>query len=399
MELVRTHTYTAKLSAQTHRCLGEFLEQQRQLWNGALQERIDAYKKLGKTITSYDQCKSLTEIRRECEGFADYSCSSQRTVLMRLDKAFKDFFRRVKAGGKPGFPRFKGVGRVRSFDVPTFKIHRSGVWNSFVVKGIGRFRFKGEIGGDAKLVRVVVTARRVKIQVVCAIEKEVSEDRGDVVGIDVGIKERVVLSTGHMEPKRVVDLGEARCRQRVLSRAVKGSVNRGKKRLMLARERQRVREAELGNLHELTANLIKNEGCRFYVEDLQIGNLVKNHSLAKSILEQQWGTLVRLLTYKAESAGGWVRRVDPVNTSQKCSECGCMPSEKLTLKDRIYECEHCGFAGDRDVNAARNILRKGLDEDLPPAGNAPGRGKEVDELVSLGMGDRVEQCIGMRRAA
>lgn len=85
--------------------------------------------------------------------------------------------------------------------------------------------------------------------------------------------------------------------------------------------------------------------------------MVRNHSLARSILEQQWGRFVEMLTYKAESAGGWVVAVDPRGTSQRCSECGAEPDEKIGLEVRLYRCGACGLVMDRDVNAAKNVLR------------------------------------------
>ena len=397
METMRTQTFTAKLSKRCHKALNAFLEQQCYLWNEFLEERIDIYEKHGELVTAYAQSKSLTTKRREDDEFSVYDALCQRTSLFRLDKAFQNFFRRVKNGEKPGFPRFKSFGRIRSFDVHRFNIYTKNGVNSFSIKGIGRFRFKGNIEGTPKLIRVVKTPRRVKIRVVCVAEKEV-EKEDDVrlpLGIDVGIKERVTLSSGFQVPKRILDRSEIKQRQRKFSKTKKKSNNRRKKGLLLAKAWQRSKEKELGLLHELTSELVKNHGSKFYVEDLKIGNMVKNRTLARSILEQQWGTFIRLLAYKAEDAGGWVKKVDPKFTSQMCSECGGMPPVKLTLADRVYHCEHCGHIEDRDVNAAKNILRKG-ELAFPPAGNSPGRGKEEESRKRRGnaqdAGHREEQC-------
>ena len=166
---MKTLTYTAKLSRPTHIRLSAFLRQQKDLWNAALQERIEAYQKAGKSITAFDQMKSLTEIRQDSE-FSQYHLHSQRTALRRLDGAFQSFFRRVKRGESPGFPRFRS--RCRSFETGAFKIHTKGDWHSVSVKGVGRFRFKGELPDTAKLLRVVVTPQRVNIQ----LAGEVAED-------------------------------------------------------------------------------------------------------------------------------------------------------------------------------------------------------------------------------
>ena len=161
---MRTVTLTAKVSAATHCRLDPFLRQQTELWNAALAERIDAYQKVGKTVTSYDQCKSLTAIRGAEERFRQFPVQPQRTVLFRLDKAFKSFFRRVKAGQKPGFPRFKGRNRgVRSFDIPKPLI-RNG---ALCVKGVGRLKLPSLPSGEIAAARVVKTPLRRRAIQVC----------------------------------------------------------------------------------------------------------------------------------------------------------------------------------------------------------------------------------------
>ena len=182
------------------------------------------------------------------------------------------------------------------------------------------------------MVRVVRTPRRVKLQFVMEVAEPDVIDVRPPVGIDVGIKDRAVLSNGHKVPKNVVDRMEIKRRQRILSRAKRGSNNREKKRRWLSKEWQRVTEQEKGKVHEITSALVKDHACRFVVEDLKISNMVKNRNLSRSILEQQWGYFVQCLTYKAESAGGWVVKVDPRNTTQQCSGCGAMPRDKIGLR-------------------------------------------------------------------
>ena len=101
----RTLRFPAKLNPSTHHALNGFLVAQRHLWNAALEERIGAYQQLGKSISAYDQCKSLTQVRADDPDYATVSVAAQRSILFRLDKAFKAFFARVKRGEKPGFPR------------------------------------------------------------------------------------------------------------------------------------------------------------------------------------------------------------------------------------------------------------------------------------------------------
>lgn len=118
-------------------------------------------------------------------------------------------------------------------------------------------------------------------------------------------------------------------------------------------------------------------------------NMVRTHHLARSILEQQWGSFFDIFTYKAESAGGWVRKVDPRNTSQRCSGCGALPESRLTLKDRTYVCLDCGLALDRDVNTARNVLQVGLSG--LPGGTTPARSEDGNHRQVTGLPENAER--------
>ena len=375
----RTLRFPAKLNPSTHHALNGFLVAQRHLWNAALEERIGAYQKLGKSISAYDQCKSLTQVRADDPDYATVSVAAQRSILFRLDKAFKAFFARVKRGEKPGFPRFRSRQRaVRSFETAAFRIHRHGAWQAVTVKGIGRFRFKGDVDGQPKLLRVVRTPRRVELHLVVERVAERACADCEPLGIDVGVRFQVALSNGLRVAGRHLDRVRLKRRQRALSRALRGSHDRYKRRRALAREWQRVREREHGALHELTARLVREFGNRFVVEDLAVRNMLKNHSLARSISEQSWGAFVRLLTYKAEEAGGWVAKVPAPYTSQRCSACGTLPDGRLLRGERVFRCPSCSIEEDRDVNAARNILLAGVCAGQP-GGDIPACRKEEEE--------------------
>ena len=382
--MIRTFTYKARISAACHRNLDDFLENQRCLWNGALQERIDAYKKQGIGISYFNQQKSLTKIREDDDWFDRFHCSSQRTCLRRLDKAFMRFFDRVKKGEKPGFPRFKPMSRrIKSFETNSFRIHKAGPWYCIRIKGIGKFRFKGVLKGEAKLLRIVKTPIRIKIQLVCELQDMETIDTRAPAGVDVGILNRVSLSNGVKVSKRKVDRTKLKSLQKRVSKSVKGSNGRKKKVLSLNREWQRVKERNKGDLHELTAWLVKNQTSKFYVEDLKIKNMTaaggsRKTGMNRSILDQTWGEFNEMLGYKAESAGGFVCKVPPHFTSQTCSRCGHKPEEKIGLDERTYRCEHCGHEEDRDVNAAKNILRAGLTGSLGGWPDAPGRIENQD---------------------
>lgn len=375
--MIRTETYTAKLSNSSHENLDDLLEKLRVLYNAAVEERIDAYRKTGRSPNYVAQAKSLTAIRHSDLGYGDYRCAIQQNLLKRLDKAYQQFFTRG------GFPRFKSHHRgIRSFEWHNPAIRKQGKFNVLLIKGVGRMRFRGQLTDQIRFVRVVKTALRVTIQIIHEIADVESAPSINPIGIDVGIKSRITCSNGYQTGKNELDRTELKRRQRILSKAKKGSTNRKKKRMAYAKEWQRVRERERGKLHELTADLVKQSNT-FYVENLTVLNMVKNHRLARSILDANWGTFVELVTYKAESAGGKVVKIDPKDTSQLCSGCGSKPNKKLTLAIRYYRCEHCGFEADRDMNAATNILHRGLGRSSKSGGNSPARRENETEGLAL----------------
>ena len=361
--IVRTRSYKAYLSRAGHRNLADLLAQLMWLWNIGLFKRKQAWERDQKSTSYYDQCKELTVTRRD-PAWSRFPAWAQRSTLERLHLSYRHFFRRGS------YPRFKGPDRgIRSFSMPCPKIRTNGKWSWVKIKGIGRVRFKGFPEGAVKLVRVIRTARRIKVQFVTEQSVTVAPDSRSMVGIDVGIKARVALSTGETVPGVKLDRRELKRQQRRLSKAKRGGVNRRKRKAELSREWQRVTDREKGALHELTTAIVKDHSASFAVEDLQIRNMVRNRHLSRSIMEQQWGAFVWMLGYKAESAGGQLVKVAPHHTSRECSGCG--RRRDMPLSARTYRCAACGLVMDRDVNAARNVLQRGLAA-LNPGGASPG---------------------------
>ena len=371
----RVDSRKAYLSKAGHANLGDLLGQLTWLWNRALSNRKRAWKNEQRSISLYEQYRHLTATRTD-PAWSRFPVKAQRSVLERLDRSYKAFFR------KGGFPRFKSEHRgVRSFAIHNPpKVCRAGKWSWVKIKGVGRVKFRGGVpGGDIKLLRLVRTVRRVKIQFVCEREVTIVPDDRPMIGVDLGIKSRIALSNGETVAGVKLERGELKRRQRRLSKAKKGSRNRAKRRRELAREWQRVTEREKGALHELTAELVKRHSASWAVEDLQIPNMVRNRRLSRSIMEQQWGAFTRMLSYKAESAGGRLVQVPPHHTSRECSECG--RRRDIALSVRVYRCNECGLVLDRDVNAARNVLRRATSP--PPGGAIPGRALQADERLQV----------------
>ena len=369
-----TYTYKAKLNAHTHRNLAEFLTQQRLLYNGALQERIDCYQKTGESISLFNQRGSLTTIRHTDEWFRKFDRWCQDSALVRVDRAFKRFFREGR-----GFPRFKSVKRgMMSFETLHKKPTFNGKYGYVKLKGLGRFRWRQDHRCDArdhvKVVRVVQRPTGVFIQLVCDV-KVLRIGLNRAIGIDVGVRVSAALSDGTVIPRHTPDRTDIRRKQRALSRCEPGSNQHKKRRQALARACYRARIQRHNALHRLTSEIVAHHGKWLAVEALNIeamtasaagtsdcpGRQVKQKSgLNRSILDQNWGTFITQLDYKAASAGGQLVRVDPKYTTQRCSNCGGLPIKQLTLNDHWYKCTHCGYGDDRDVNASKNVLLKGL---------------------------------------
>ena len=222
--------------------------------------------------------------------------------------------------------------------------------------------------GKIKCIRIVNSARRVKVQFVVEEEcDEIEKCAKPVLGIDLGVASLGVFDTGTKIAGRKRKLEKVKSRQREMNhRTRKRDKNREdrkrktfrsktylKAQKALQKEKQRVKEMERGFLHEVTTAIVK-ENPNIAVEKLTILNMVKNSRLSRIILEQSWGLFVRMLEYKAERAGGRVVKVNPKNTSKACSVCGNV-KEVLPLSEPVYSCSNCGFVLDRDHNAALNI--------------------------------------------
>ena len=354
--MLRTKTYTARLKKQTHDNLSTFLLQQKYLYNRALQERIDHYKETGKSLSNIDQRNAYTKFRQENPDYQVFDSHAQRIIYDRLHKSFQNFFRRVKKQQSPGFPRYKS--HIRSFETSQFNIKKKPKYSSVTIKGIGTIRFKGNVPDNVKLLRIIQTPLRTKVQLIHELPDNIIEDTRPEIGIDRGINKLIALSNNTYIEGRKLDRNNLKRKQKKLSKAQKNSNNRHKKRDALAKEWQRTTEKEKNYIHDITSYLTKHVSSKFYLEDLQINNMVKNKYLSRSILEQYWGYFEQLLTYKAESAGGWVSKIDPKYTSKTCSECGVVDESFTT--EPVFRCNECGHEQDRDLNAANVILQRGL---------------------------------------
>ena len=359
--MILSYKYRLLPTAAQHKALAETLEQQRILYNGALEERIGAYRVTRKGRSYMDQCKAVTEWRREDPVAASVPANLQRWTLKRLDEAYNGFFDRVKRGGKPGFPRFRGKGRWNSFGFNEF----SGV--TFDGK---RLHWRTLPGGlrvhlhrplpDGADIRSCIISRDLKgwsvsFQVrLPDVEKRIVES---AVGIDLGLKVFAYQSDGVIVPNpRIARHAEKelRRRSRALSRCKRGWRRRQKVRLCVARLHRKIENTRDTFLHQQAARITRDYDL-IAVEALKVANMVQHPTLARSISDASWSKFLGFLSYKAEGAGAAVIRVNPRNTTQACSGCGVLVPKSLAV--RVHSCPDCGLTLDRDENAARNILQ------------------------------------------
>jgi len=336
----------------------------RWLYNTALEQKITAYKKRRQRISCYTQIKELPELRAFCPEYRDIGSQTLQDVLERLDKAYSNFFRRVKNGnGKAGFPRFKGRDRYDSFTLKQTGWKIDGKY--LTVRNVGRFKLKlsRQIAGNIKTVTIrrEATGKWYACFSCDNVPERRLEPSDKVIGIDVGIKSFLVDSEGNKvdNPQYFRESEQVlRRKQRKLCRRAKGSHGRRKARLLVAKAHEKITNQRNDFLHKTANQYIANYGI-IYIEDLNIQGMVRNHHLSKSIGDSSWGKFFEMLSWKAEEAGRTLTRIPRFEPSSKiCSDCGAI-NKDLTLNDRQWVCQVCGVLHDRDYNAAKNIRRVG----------------------------------------
>ena len=331
----------------------------RRLYNNGLEQRIQAYKTRCPT-NYYQQKRGLVKLKKELPEYSEIYSHTLQDVVNRLDKAYKSFFRRIKKGETAGFPRFKSANRFHSitFDRYGFRILPNGHLKLTKIGNIRMFKHR-EIDGTPKTCTVKhdgVGDWWATISV--SLPDVPKQEPKTMVGVDVGLKNIVTLSTGEMiEPPKFLKQSEDKIKhlQRQVSRKKRGGSNRRKHIIRLAKAHRRVERQRNDFLHKLSRNLSQKADIVVF-ENLNIQNMMKNHCLAKSIGDASWGKLMQYTTYKAEEAGRSVRFVNPNGTSQICSRCGEMVHKPLS--ERFHTCTKCGFSADRDCNASLNILKR-----------------------------------------
>jgi putative transposase len=358
---VKAYKYKMKTNKKFVAKCEQTLDLCRELYNAALQERRDAYKINGLSINYHAQAIQLPEIKKTRQDLTQVHSQVLQDTLRRLDKAFDAFFRRIKKGEKPGYPRFKGKNFFDSFCYPQsgFKLEGDKLHLSKI--GSVRIRLSREIEGTIKTCTIKREADG--WYVIFAVEENQSRffpKTGDSVGIDVGIENFAALSTGEIieNPEFLREAErELKTAQRCVSRRTNKRSNRRRKAVKILAKKHLKVKRQRADFHHKTSLKLVREFDHVIFEDLNIKGMVKNHHLAKSISDVAWGSFILIHSGKAANAGRSVEKVNPYRTSQDCSDCGARM--KLSLAQRTFHCTDCGNKKHRDHNASINIKQRG----------------------------------------
>jgi putative transposase len=360
-KVYRTYRYRIYPTKGQRAALAAHLRFACDLYNAALEQRREAWK--AKRPMAYaTQCRELAQICAAGDGPSGMSYSAMRDPLWRIERSFQNFIRRSQAGQKPGLPRFRSW---RRYNVLSW----GGCWavknRRLSLPGIGHVKVKWHRQLPTARTLCTVTVRRHADRwyacIVLAMPMASRPRTADkpAVGVDLGIQNFAALSTGKIiaGPRAYRSAAkDLRRAQRRVSRRVRGSMRRQKASLSVARLHERIRNLRMNHAHQLSRQLVAEFGL-IAVENLLIRDMGRG-SFAKDARDQGWAQFLRLLGYKAEEAGVRVVPVPPAGTTRRCSECGS--SVPKPLSERSHKCADCGLVLDRDVNAARNILRLGM---------------------------------------
>ncbi len=361
----KTYKYKLKPTLEQARILDRMLMLCRHIYNAAIEERREAYRMRGISVSYYQQKAELPGIKEAMPEYSEVHSQVLQDVVLRVDRAFQAFFRRMKAGETPGYPRFQGRERFNSLTYPQCG-NGAMLDNGFLVLSkIGRVavRWSRPLEGTPKTVTLSREADGWYVCISCAeVPVQPLELTGQETGIDLGLESFATLADGTMiHNPRCYRKAERRLKtaQRRVARRKKGSKRRREAVRLLAKAHQHVRRQRQDFQHKAALNLVRAYDT-IYHEDLQVAHLLKNHHLAKSIADAGWSGFLSILAFKAVYAGKRVIAVNPAYTSQTCSGCGVVVKKGLSV--RWHACPACGTSLHRDHNAALNILRLGKEQ-------------------------------------
>lgn len=417
--LNRKVTYRLYPNAEQEARLQETLGLHQRLYNTALEERIRVYREIGKSLSFSDQCKMLTQWRKTVPALARLNAQSEQVTLKRVHLAFQHFFRRVKNGETPGFPRFKSLRRYPGWGYKThgdgWRLHpgKNGKHGKLYLQGVGQVPIRGE----ARTVGIPVTCEILhkagKWYASVTLEMEtVQRERGMGMGaFDWGLKDFLTIATPNgietvANPRHLKNqlvelkrLGQKVSRKIRMAQKLSGrqkgfpiSANLRKDIQHLARLHAKVARSRKDFLHQTSAWLVKRFGA-IATEMLDVKSMLHSGGSRKKRLNREIhaaapSAFLKMTKTKAEEAGSWYEEAPTreIKPTQRCHACWRLPDEKKKLSDRQHRCPHCGVTCSRDENAALVLLRW---LEMRLAGNPghcspQGAGREPSEVWSGG---------------
>jgi len=340
------------------------------VYNHYLALRINAYK-TDKTSLNKTECNNNLnrELKSEKEWLKEVDKFALTNSVYNLDKAYQNFFRRVKSGENPGFPKFKSkYNNHQSYTTNYTNDNIKVLFENNLIKlpkiepieAVLHRKFEGQI----KSATVSKTCSdKYYVSVLVEVEQVELPKTDNKIAIDLGLTDYAAMSDGVKieNPKTLKKHEKKKNRiQKRLSRKQKGSSNRNKQRKKLAKIHEKIANIRKDCLHKLSRGIV-DENQVIISEDLNVSGMLKNHNLAKSISDVSWSEFMQYLSYKSVWYGRTYHKIDAwYPSSQFCHICGCRNAAVKDLKVREWVCPDCGTKHDRDINAAKNILAKGL---------------------------------------
>lgn len=356
-KMIRTYTFQLLPTRAQEKHLADALEATRLIYNEGLAELINHYKDTGKSLNRFARDRMHNKARHP-----EVAAVLVDTTIARLHGSFSNFFRGLKSGQKVGYPRFKSANRWNSFQFRDAQQHiKDG--RLMVPHKMGRsikVKQHRDIDGKFLRARIVRKSSGWYVQAVCEVDAVALPQSAKAIGLDFGLTSLVADSNGEItkNPKyfrtSMKKLGKL---QRSLAKKKPGSNRRKKAKAQVAKHYEHINNQRRDYLHKVARRYVNEYGI-IAIEDLNVSGMGKSRAFSRSIHDASWGMLRTLLEEKAESAGRQIIAVAPQYTSQKCSECGAHVQKSLSV--RTHSCIECGYNDDRDVNAAKNILRLGL---------------------------------------
>ena len=356
MKIHRAYKFKLLPTKEQEEFLCQSFGASRWIYNYFLNYKDTKYKTEGKNVSKYEMCRVITQLRKEenTSWLKEMNSQSLQQTVQDLDAAYIKFFK-----GQSKFPRFKNKNGKQSFHIPQFWKLKEDTVKIPKLKTPLKFIKHRSIEGEICSITISKSkTNKYFISFCCEEENNHEKTRDGEIGIDLGIKDLLVMSNGEKVKNykfHKKNLKKLKQLQRHLSRKKKGSKRREKCRLKIAKTFEKITNSREDLYHKVSKDLTDRFSL-ICLESLNVKGMVKNHKLAASIQDCAWYSLISKIEYKAKWKRCKVVKIDQFYPSSKtCSVCNWKKTD-LTLKDREWTCPNCGTNHDRDLNAAKNIL-------------------------------------------